>query len=588
MHRLITILPISIVICLTAASAFADEAEKTPDAQTPVWYGVMDVGTRQFRFMVEQFKPSKGNAAHRLVSLDEGQQKFVLDRFELTASELNFELRQTKAAYSGKRSKDGKTIEGKWKQNLAEFDLNFAQMWAPPADAPDEVWGGDLTTLLQKLTLQFRVYRKDDGTVTVFLDSVSQKAGGFKAIREVENRTWSVDIPALKATFRGSLSDDGKEVVGTFTQVGTPMKLTLSRMASLTPTATITAHRRPQMPKPPFPYDILDVSFESKTPGVRIAGTLTIPSEVSAAPAVVMITGSGPQDRDETIVGHRPFWVIADHLSRHGIAVLRCDDRGVGQSTGQADNATSVDFSQDVEGAIDFLRQHPRINKLKVGLIGHSEGGLIAPMVAARRPDVAFAVLLAGTGVNGKEILLSQGQLILKAAGVTDAKSLKVQAAIQTVLFNAVLSAREEDTTDALVTAARKELNTLVPTEEAEDEELDGTLRSGIERLRAPWFKFFLTHEPGPVLRQVKCPVLALNGDKDVQVDSKLNLQAIEKELTSAGHTRFETVELPNLNHLFQTAKTGAVSEYAELDETIAPIALERLSDWITETVNAE
>ncbi len=569
---------------LASTSLHADEPDIKGSTDSPIWYGEMDVGPRLFRFVIESFESGDGKPSHRLISLDEGRQKFALSEFKLTNSSLSFALTQTKADYAGKRSSDGQAVTGKWKQNNLEFALNFKRMPEPPKDDPKEVWSGELKTLFQKLAIQFRVYSNDDGTETVFLDSITQKAGGFKAIRTVENNVWTFEIPILNATFKGELNDEKTKIEGTYTQSGIPLKLTLSREASVSDSVAQPPNR-PQNPKPPFPYDVEEVQFESKAEGVRLAGTLTIPKGQNAAAAVVMITGSGLQDRDETIVDHKPFWVIADHLSRHGIAVLRCDDRGAGQSTGDGAAATSEDFSHDVEAAVDFLQNHARVDRNRVGLIGHSEGGLIAPMVAARRPDVAFIVLLAGTGVNGEKILLSQGQLILKATGETDEEQLKSQAAIQKALFQTARSAQESDTTDQLTEKALTILRAEVSDASAIDDTMQSSLRAGIERVRTPWFRYFMDHEPGPVLRKVKCPVLALNGSKDVQVDPKLNLTAIAAELKAGGNMRFEAAELPGLNHLFQTATTGAVSEYAEIEETFAPSALQRMTDWIAKVV---
>ncbi|MEZ6063367.1 MAG: alpha/beta fold hydrolase [Planctomycetaceae bacterium] len=569
--------------CLICADETKSDAAEKP---SPVWYGTMDVGPRVFRFLIEPVKADDGSVSHRLVSLDEGRQAFVLDRFDLTGTSLEFDLNLTRATYAGQRTDDGNVVNGKWKQRGAEFDLQLRKLDAPPVDAPDEVWAGDLNTLLQRLTLRFRVYGTDAESESVFLDSVTQKAGGFKASRTVSGNTWTISVPMLKASFTGTLSDDGKQVDGTFTQAGIPLDLTLSRTELPIPTDA-PAPRRPQTPAAPFPYDVEDVVIENTADSVRIAGTLTIPKQAGQVPAVVMISGSGPQDRDESIAGHKPFLVIADHLARHGIAVLRCDDRGVGRSTGNFASATSEDFARDAIAAVDFLQQQARIDKSEIGLIGHSEGGIVAPMVAAQRPDVAFIVLLAGTGVNGEQILLSQGQLILKAAGITDEKTLRAQKAVQTAMVRAVLSDNDQETDDALVARVTEELRTALPDEDAGREELTATVRVGIARLRTPWFRFFLKHEPAPVLKQVKCPVLALNGEKDTQVDPKLNLPAIRQVLTDAGNTDVEVVELPGLNHMFQTAVTGAPGEYAEIEETISASALDAMTTWIRRVTKA-
>lgn len=323
------------------------------------------------------------------------------------------------------------------------------------------------------------------------------------------------------------------------------------------------------------------MSFRSLSDEVTLAGTLTLPKAVVPCAAAILISGSGPQDRDESLLDHKPFAVIADHLARHGIAVLRYDDRGTAASTGDFATATSDDFAKDVEAAFAFLLTDKRIDPRRIGLIGHSEGGIIAPMVASRRKDVAFAVLLAGTGVNGREILLSQGQLILKAEGVADEAALKVQKETQTTLIEAALSAATNDSSEAQSKATLEKLLALLPPEAQQDDGMKQTLAAGIATLKTPWFRYFLTFEPGTVLERVKCPVLALNGEKDVQVDPKLNLPAIRAALEKGGNSHFEIVELPSLNHLFQTCTTGGVSEYHLIEETMSPLALSKMTEWI-------
>jgi hypothetical protein len=376
------------------------------------------------------------------------------------------------------------------------------------------------------------------------------------------------------------MNEDGSAVKGKWTQNGLSFDLTLVPDAAPSE-ETLTVPSRPQTPTAPFPYSIEEIVFENSVDGVRLAATLTLPHSDKPCLAVVLISGSGPQDRDESMANHKPFWVIADHLSRHGIAVLRFDDRGTGTSTGDFAAAASENFSRDAEAAFDHLIKDPRIRRDATGLIGHSEGGMIAPMVAARRSDVAFAVLLAGTGVNGREILLSQGQLILRAMGISDETQLQAQRATQLAIFDSVLNAPTEATQDDLIAAAMRRLADSLPAEALKEEGLRQAVSAGISQMRSPWFREFLTHEPGPILEKVKCPVLALNGEKDVQVDPDLNLPAIQKALQKAGNQHFETVELPGLNHLFQTCRTGSLDEYQTIEETISPVVLERMTTWI-------
>ncbi len=293
----------------------------------------------------------------------------------------------------------------------------------------------------------------------------------------------------------------------------------------------------------------------------------------------MLITGSGPQDRDETLFGHRPFKVLADFLTRRGFAVLRADDRGVGRSTGRFAGATTEDFAGDAEALVDFLMRQPGIDGMRVGLLGHSEGALIAPMVAARDPRVAFIVLLAGPGVRGDSLMLRQGDDMRRAAGFSDSAialqhrlSAQVLEIIRTEPDTAIAVARARAATRAGL-AALPERAALGDLDRATDEQ--------VRRLSTPWFRWFLAHDPRPVLRQVRCPVLALNGEKDTQVAWEPNLAAIETALREGGDRDVTTRMLPGLNHLFQTADSGSLAEYGRIEETLAPAALEILGEWL-------
>ncbi len=568
----------AVLLCvLIPAPGVADE-NSTGD----LWYGTMDVGTRLFRFRVEPVPEATDSSSQQLVSLDEGGQIFRLDDFRLDDAELRFGLKLTKATYSGRITDGGKTSTGSWKQSGQEFDLILHRVAVAPADRPDEIWTGTMNALFQKLAMRFRVYHAEDGTENFYFDSVSQKSGGFKAMRTTKGDQWTINVASIGGAFEGVLNAEKTEVTGKWTQGGATLDLVLTRDESLS-VEPVKAPVRPQTPMAPFPYLVEGVLIGNESDGVQLAGTLTVPRTNHPCPAVVLISGSGPQDRDETLLDHKPFWVIADHLSRHGIAVLRFDDRGTGASTGDFSAATSENFANDVEAAFEYLTRDTRIAKNSVGLLGHSEGGMIAPMVAARRNDVAFAILLAGTGVNGKEILLSQGQLILQAEGVTDENLLNTQRVTQLALIDTVLEAAADATQDELTAAAIKRLTESLPKESLPEDNLTETVSAGIQRMHSPWFRFFLTYEPATILQRVKCPVLALNGEKDVQVDPRLNLPAIHAALEKGGNTNFRTVEFPAMNHLFQSCTTGGLSEYQMIEETISLTVLETITDWITE-----
>jgi pimeloyl-ACP methyl ester carboxylesterase len=355
----------------------------------------------------------------------------------------------------------------------------------------------------------------------------------------------------------------------------------LVAVAADTAQALPAARRRPQDPEPPFPYVTRDVDFGiAQAPGVRLAGTLTVPDGPGPFPAALLITGSGPQTRDEEIIGHRPFRVIADALARRGVATLRVDDRGVGRSTGSFAGATTDDFANDALAGFRFLASQPEIDRKHVGLIGHSEGALIAAMVASRHRDVAFAVLLAGPGVPGEQLMLDQSAALMRAGGASDS-AIAGARAINRLLFDAVLRAHSTaEARAALDSTLKASYSRLDPVTRHQLEAKGGGLAAEFDALSTPWFRHFLASDPSGFLKDVHCPVLALGGSKDLQVPARENLAAIGAALARGGNAHAKTVELPGLNHLFQNCRSGLPMEYGQIDETFAPAALDTLETW--------
>lgn len=429
---------------------------------------------------------------------------------------------------------------------------------------------GTLVTPAAKLRIGLTVSKSPDGSLGGGMTSLDQGNAKIPGTLAMHGDTLVVNMPAVNATYHAVFSTADDSLHGSFTQ-GMPLPLNMGRAAA-TPTVS-----HPQEPKPPFPYEAVDVSFES-APGVRIAGTLTIPKGPGPFPAVAMITGSGPQDRNEELLGHKPFLVIADYLARHGIAVLRTDDRGIGKSSGNFATATSADFANDAEAAVKFLETQRRIDHSHIGLIGHSEGGLIAPMVAARSKDVAFIVLLAGPGIPGDSILLLQQALIARADGAPEA-AIERGAEVNRRLY-AIAKSKVDSATmvTQFAEVSAKMVSTLPP---AQQSAAAAQLKTAEAQLSSPWMRYFLTYDPASTLRKVHVPVLALNGTLDLQVPYKENLPAIAAALEQGGNKDFKIVEMPGLNHLFQTAKTGSPSEYANISETFSPAALDIIANWI-------
>jgi hypothetical protein len=458
---------------------------------------------------------------------------------------------------------------------------------AQPARSVEGNWQGTLKVGAIELRLVIKVAKAGDGKLTGKMDSIDQGAKDIP-LDEVtlKDDVFRFEFKAGRLVYEGKLGKDGTTITGTLTQVGMKFPLELKKVDKVAELV------RPQMPKKPYPYREEEVTYENKPAGVKLAGTLTLPPGTGPFPAVLLISGSGPQDRDETLMGHKPFLVLADHLTRRGIAVLRVDDRGVGKSTGKFGEATSLDFASDARAGVEFLKSRAEINPKQIGLMGHSEGGMIAPLVATQTDDVAFIVLLAGTGLPGDEVLIGQGQAILKALGA-DAKALARQKSLQEKIFAVVRSETDPAAAEQKLKKLADELTaSLTPEEKKELDKIGGTLAAQLEgqfkMVTTPWFRYFLGYDPRATLRKVKCPVLAINGEKDLQVLPKENLAAIEKALREGGNSHVTVKEFPGLNHLFQTCTTGAPTEYGKIEETFAPAALEFIADWIRKQTGIE
>jgi uncharacterized protein len=437
-------------------------------------------------------------------------------------------------------------------------------------------WSGTLDVSSMKFTVTLQIQQDENREITALFGVPGQGLTDIPVDTiTFKNRLLQIEINKLQAQYEGTIDLNGKQITGTFTQNGTSLPLTFE--------TGIHLKKRPQEPQPPFSYDAEEVSYDNTAAEITLSGTLTLPRDPGPFPVVVLITGSGAHDRDETIFGHKPFFVLADHLTRQGIAVLRVDDRGVGKSTGTFESATSADLATDVMASVKYLKTRKDIDSERIGLIGHSEGGLIAPMIAAQSKDIAFIVLMAGPGVSGEEILYEQGALIQRDNSVPE-ETISLYRELQEKMF-AVVKAEpnQEIAENQLHDVIEKHYSEL--SEEQKDQiQTDQTqMDNQIKMVNSPWFRYFLTHEPATVLRKVTVPVLALNGELDLQVTSTQNLPPIAEALKQAGNEDYEVITLPRLNHLFQTSETGSITEYGEIEETISPTALNLISEWILE-----
>jgi pimeloyl-ACP methyl ester carboxylesterase len=430
-----------------------------------------------------------------------------------------------------------------------------------PAPGLAGVWEGRISVAGQSIRVLFRI--AEDGSAV--MDSPDQGALGIPAERPVvEGGVVRIGVPAIGGRFEGALSDDGATLGGALHQGGASLPLVLSRHAG--DAAAAPAVNRPQTPQAPFPYSAEEVVIDAPD-GVKLAGTLTVPEGAGPHPAVFLITGSGGQDRDETIFGHKPFLVLADALTRRGVAVLRVDDRGVGGSTGPLEDVTSADFANDAAAAVSWLSHRRGVDASRIGLIGHSEGGTIAPLVAEDRtaPHPAFVVLIAGPAVSGAEVLTEQSRR-LQSAGGLDPAVVDANVALQARLMQTVAdNATDEAATTAAVRALLEEAG--VPA---------AAVEQGVRQTADAWTRWFVAYDPGPALSALDVPVLAIYGGKDVQVPAEQNAGALRRLLPTA-----DVVVLPDLNHLMQTAGTGLPDEYARIEETIDPEALRTIVDWV-------
>lgn len=436
-------------------------------------------------------------------------------------------------------------------------------------------WNGALKIQGTQMRLVFYVTNTDN-VVSSTMDSPDQGAKGIPTTTtSFENSILKITIANAKIEYEGTLGKDNV-IVGTFTQAGQSFPMNLSK-------EIIEKQKlvRPQEPLKPYSYYSEGVTFENKKAGISLAGTLTLPKKKGVFPVVILISGSGPQNRDEELLGHKPFLVLSDFLTKNGIAVLRYDDRGTALSQGDFKTATSADFATDVESAIAYLKTRKEINKNKIGLIGHSEGGLIAPMVASKSKDVAFIVLLAGIGLQGDSLLLLQKKLIEEASGVSKEDIQKGQLSNRKI-FDIVKKSTSLEQLNADLTIHFKQIVKDIPNHQKPAEMSDDDfVKLQVKQIASPWIQYFIKYNPEATLEKVKCPVLAMNGEKDLQVPPKENLEAIKKAITKGGNKRVTTKELPNLNHLLQECKTGSPDEYATIEQTYSPIVLNEIVKWL-------
>ena len=543
------------------------------------WAGVLAPGGVNLPIVIHITSAADGKYSGTLDSPSQGGYDIPMTLVEIENNRLIFEIKSIGVYYEGVLDTKKDLIEGKFIQG-GVMDLNLSKQqkvaveYSESSDLNDIIgsWSGPIQLPGAALQFVLHVQQGDDGLEAV-ADSPDQGSYGME-IDEInfDKGELNIKINVVGAAYSGRLLADQQSIQGLFEQGGGKFVLNLEKGKNKN-----SQRKRPQTPQPPFAYNSEEVVVNNTQAGITLAGTLTMPKGQKAKAAAIMITGSGPQDRDETILQHKPFWVIADHLTQQGYAVLRMDDRGVGQSKGNFSAATSADFATDISAAVDYLKSRKDIPEDKIGLIGHSEGGMIAPMVATARNDVAFTILLAGPGIPIVDLLAEQAYLIESAQGGDKTALEKKRMGnlqLNQQIADILGSENFTEKASAYVTSYFSELG-------LNEQQMQLQKDNLLKQYESPWFAYFLKFKPAEYLSRLSVPVLALNGGLDLQVAADSNLNGIREALQLAGNKDYTMKKLDNMNHLFQTTETGKVSEYGILEETFSPKALKIMTDWL-------
>jgi uncharacterized protein len=545
------------------------------------WEGAMKVGEAELKLVLHVSGEKSGEIAATLDSPEQGVYGMGVTSVSKEQDTLKFELAPVGGSFEGKVAVDGRSISGSWKQGGAVLPLVFHRKSGSaegrrPANAISPLegtWQGAFQNGNMRFRLQLHVSHDEKKELSGTLDSLDQAANGVPMSKVSEaNGAVHFEIGMIGGVYEGTMNASRNEMSGKWTQGNDSVALEFKRSDQ------VLELRRPQNPTKPVPYKEEEVSFKNQAGTATLAGTLTIPPGAGPFPAALLISGSGPQNRDEFLVGHRPFLVLADALTRKGIVVLRYDKRGLGKSTGDYANATTEDFASDAAEAFAYLKARKEVAPDQVGVIGHSEGGLIAPMLGSKG-GVAWVILLAAPAQTGEKTMLAQSKAIAEAAGMP------APQLAQSLEFDQRAYALVRGEKDPAL--LEKKLDAMVVESGIGEGGSVAAISGQIHMLATPWFRYFLDYDPLPALKKVQCPVLALDGNKDLQVSAAENLPLIRDALTQAGNKDVTTTEMPGLNHLFQHAESGTPAEYGAIEETISPEVLQTITDWIAKRSGA-
>ena len=440
-------------------------------------------------------------------------------------------------------------------------------------NALDGIWSGEIKTGGIVLVVDIEM---NSETQTALMSIPMQNLDDVKASKcSLKGDTVEIDFNQFRASYSGVYNHSKKEIIGKWSQ-GRPIELNFHK------TDKKTEFKRPQTPKEPFPYTTKDVSIINYSASVALAGTLTMPGGDGPFPLAILISGSGPQNRDSDILKHKPFLVIADHLTRNGIAVLRYDERGVGKSTGAFIKATSEDLAEDAEAVFTFAETLDKIDKSKVGIIGHSEGGMIAPWIASRNKNVDFIVSIAGPAIPITELMTNQNVNILKQSGMSDEGLNLTKESLPKIYALVNQDKIPSEIFDTLITEVHKYYDSL----SIEDQKLIAPSKASYymqltQTFFSPWFRYFLNYDPSTTWEKVTCPVLAVNGSKDIQVDAESNILAIKEHLKKAGNTNVHTKIFEGMNHLMQPCEACNLAEYTTIETTFDVSVLNEITTFM-------
>ncbi len=436
-------------------------------------------------------------------------------------------------------------------------------------------WNGTTKRGDKEITFVFNI-KQENATYSTTMDVPTFRIAGIKpSATTFTNGKLIIDGSNVGMNYTGVFNTEAQQFEGIYKEGGIEMVLNLKKG-----TIKIEDSKRPQEPVKPYPYYEEEVIFKNNEANITLAGTLTLPNKNGKFPVVILISGSGPQDRDESFMGHKPFLVLSDYLTRQGIGVLRFDDRGVGESTGNFGKATTEDFSKDVLSAIAYLKTRNDVDIKNIGLIGHSEGGIIAPLAANNSKDVAFMVLLASTGISGTELSVMQSKT-LREFPVKDevAYEKNTRKAIAIVISNK----SKTEIKIELTTHYNEFLRPILTSLNVPEKNINAFIENQLKTSLQPWSRYFLQYNPADEIEKLQIPVLSLNGSKDTQVNAKINQEAIRQALIKGQNKNYKIVELENLNHFFQECETGKMDEYRKIEQTFSPIALNEIKNWVIE-----